>query len=181
MKVVVCSTTFLIKRDNTAVLRRKERIMSNEIEVTAHELALPVIEELGYELVETRYTKTNGENNLTFYIYKKGGIMIDDCEKVSKAIDQIMDDNDVSHGEFYYLNVSSLGLDRPVVTEDDYRRSLDTDLELIFVDGAEKKKKKTHGILVSYDDENVVIDEKGRQVSYKKENLATVRPYLNFK
>ena len=117
--------------------------MSNEIEVTAHELALPIIEELGYELVETRYTKSNGENNLTFYIYKKGGIMIDDCEKVSKAIDQVMDDNDVSHGEFYYLNVSSLGLDRPVVTDDDYRRSVDTDLELIFADGTEKKKKKT--------------------------------------
>ena len=155
--------------------------MSNEIEVTAHELALPIIKELGYELVETRYTKSNGENNLTFYIYKKGGIMIDDCEKVSKAIDQVMDDNDVSHGEFYYLNVSSLGLDRPVVTDDDYRRSVDTDLELIFADGTEKKKKKTHGVLLSYDEETVTINEKGKKVTYKKENLATVRPYLNFK
>ena len=155
--------------------------MSNEIEITAHALALPIVEKLGFELVETKYTKSYGSNNLTFYIYKKGGIMIDDCEQVSKAIDPVMDENDISHGEFYFLNVSSLGLDRPVLTNDDYRRSLDEDLELIFQPDTQGKRKKTHGVLLSYDDDNVVINEKGKQTTYKRCNLATVRPYINFK
>lgn len=155
--------------------------MTNEIEITAQALAQPIIEKMGFELVETRYTKSFGENNLTFYIYKKGGIMIDDCEQVSKAIDPVMDENDVSHGEFYYLNVSSLGLDRPVLTDDDYRRSVEEDLELVFVPGTYGKRKKTHGVLVSYDEEIVVINEKGKHTTYKRSNLATVRPYINFK
>ncbi len=155
--------------------------MSNEIETTAHALAQPIVENLGFELVETRFDKNHGENNLTFYIYKKGGIMIEDCETVSKALDPIMDDNDVSHGEFYYLNVSSLGLDRPVVTNDDYRRSEGEDLELIFSPNAGQKRKKTHGILLSYDEESVTIEEKGKPVTYKRDVLGTVRPFLNFK
>ena len=107
--------------------------------------------------------------------------MIDDCEKVSKALDPVMDDNDVSHGEFYYLNVSSLGLDRPVITDDDYRRSVGEDLELIFAPNAGQKRKKTHGVLLSYDVETVTIEEKGKQTTYKRDVLGTVRPFLNFK
>lgn len=155
--------------------------MSNEIEMTAHELALPIVTDLGYELVETRYTKNDGQNHLTFYIYKKGGIMIDDCEIVSKAVDPIMDENDVSHGEAYFLNVSSLGLDREVVTDDDFRRNLDEDLELIFKHGAAGKRKKTHGVLIGYGSDCITINEKGKTTTYARENLEKVIPFIDFK
>ena len=155
--------------------------MSNEIEMTAHELALPIVTELGYELVETKYTKNDGQNHLTFYIYKKGGIMIDDCEIVSKAVDPVLDEHDVSHGEAYFLNVSSLGLDREVITDDDYRRNLDEDLEIFFKPGCCGKRKKTHGILLSYDDEKITINEKGKKCIYLRENLEKVIPFIDFK
>ena len=155
--------------------------MSNEIETIAEELCKPIIENLGYELVETSYKKNYGENNLTFYIYKKGGITIDDCETVSKAVDSVLDENDVSRGEFYYLNVSSLGLDRPIISEDDYRRSLGEDIEVIFLPEYAPKKKKIHGKLISYDVENITIEEKGKSFTYEKRSLSMVRPYLNFK
>ena len=163
-------TTFLIKRE----------YMSNEIEMTAQELAFPIAEELGYELVETKYTKNEGQNHLTFYKNKKGGIMIDDCETFSKAIDPILDEHDVSHGEAYFLNVSSLGLDREVITDDDYRRNLDEDLEIFFAKNV-GKKKKTHGILLSYDENMITINEKGKKVIYERKDLDKVRPYIDFK
>jgi ribosome maturation factor RimP len=152
----------------------------NGIEMKAEETGRPVIEKLGYELVETQYKDIYGNPTLTFFIYKKGGVTLDDCEAVSNALDGVMDENDVTDGKFYHLNVSSLGLDRPILTDDDFRRNIGEDVELIFVEKI-GKKKKTHGILVSYDGEKITITENGtRKASYDRKNLGAVRPYIGF-
>ena len=152
--------------------------MNNDIELKATDLVADIISDMGYELVETEYKKIYGNPTLTFYIYKKGGITLEDCEKVSNAIDPILENNDISYGAFYHLNVSSLGLDRPILTNDDYRRNLGEDIEVLFDENS--KKKKTHGILISYNDDEIVIEEKGKQVTYERINLSTVRPYIKF-
>jgi ribosome maturation factor RimP len=113
----------------------------NGIEMKAEETGRPVIEKLGYELVETQYKDIYGNPTLTFFIYKKGGVTLDDCEAVSNALDGVMDENDVTDGKFYHLNVSSLGLDRPILTDDDFRRNIGEDVELIFVEKIGKKKE----------------------------------------
>jgi len=146
----------------------------------AEAVARPVIESLGFELVETSLKKEYGSDTLTFFIFKKGGVKIEDCEGVSYALDAALDDADVSSGAPYILNVSSSGLDREIKTDDDFRRSLDVDIEIIFTDDA-TKKQKTHGILVAYDDTKIEIEEKGKRVTYPKGICKTVRPYINFK
>lgn len=152
--------------------------MNNDIELRAKDLVSDLISDMGYELVETEYKKIYGNPTLTFYIYKKGGITLEDCEKVSNAIDPILEDNDISYGAFYHLNVSSLGLDRPILTNDDYRRNIGEDIELIFEESS--KKKKVHGILISYNDNEIVIEEKNKKVTYERIKLFTVRPYIKF-
>ena len=154
--------------------------MIDDIAFKAKELTQTAIENFGYELVETEYKKIYGNPTLTFYIYKKGGISLEDCEKVSNIIDEILEKNDITYGAFYHLNVSSLGLDRPILTNDDFRRNIGEDIEIILAN-ADNKKKKVHGILVSYNDENIVIEQKGKNTIYERVNLTTVRPYINFK
>ncbi len=151
----------------------------NEVAMNAEAIAGPVIEGLGYELVETDYKKVYGNPTLTFYVYKKGGITHEDCEKISSALDSVLEENDISHGAFYHLNVSSLGLDRPIITEDDFRRNLDEDIELVFREPI-GKKKSAHGILVAYDAESITIKEKGKEVAFLRDNLSAVRPYISF-
>ena len=154
--------------------------MINDIETKAEGICKPIIENLGYELVETTFRDLYGNPTLTFYIYKKGGISLNDCEIVTNAINDVLDEADITRGEFYHLNVSSLGLDRLIITEDDFRRNLDEDIELIF---AKKigKMKRTHGKLIAYDESKITILEKNKKVSYDRLNIETVRPYIDFK
>ncbi len=146
----------------------------------AKEVIIPVVERLGYEVVDIEYKKEYGENNLTVYIFKKGGVSLDDCELVNNELDPVLEVNDITEGASYNLNISSPGLDRKIVTPDDFRRNMDTDIELVFVKPL-GKKKHTHGILVAYDENSVTILQKDREVKYDKGNLSVVRPYIDFK
>ncbi len=145
----------------------------------AEEVIVPVAESIGYEVVEIKYGVMYGENNLTVFIFKKGGITLEDCEKVNDALETVLDENDITDGEAYNLNISSPGLDRPVVSDDDYRRSLDTEIEIIFKKPL-GKKKKVNGILVSYDENAVTLKVKDKEVSFERNNFDVVRPYIKF-
>ncbi|MFA6866701.1 MAG: ribosome maturation factor RimP [Clostridia bacterium] len=152
----------------------------SEVIDKSNQLLTPIIEEMGYEVVEIEYKKQYGENNLTIYVYKKGGIALQDCENITHALDDILENNDVTSGEMYNLNISSMGLDREIKNEDDYRRNLDTDVELVFKNPL-NKKVSDHGIMVSYDEESISIISKCKKTKYNKNNIVIVRPYINFK
>ena len=86
----------------------------------AEKLARPFADELGLEIVEVEYVRKHNGMNLTFFIDKEGGVTIDDCEKLHRAIDEPLDILDPTNGASYILNVSSLGIDRPLKTERDF-------------------------------------------------------------
>ena len=151
----------------------------NVIAERAKKELTPLIESIGYEVVDVDWSKSYGENNLTVFIYKKGGITLDDCEKVNDALDAFLDENDLTDGQAYNFNVSSPGLDRPVVTPDDFRRSLDTELEILFKNPI-GKKKKANGILVSYDDATVTLLVKDKETVFDRQNAEVIRPYIKF-
>ena len=90
----------------------------------------PIVESLGYELVEVDYSKQHFGMALTITIFSKNGITIEDCEKVSNAIDAPIDELNPTNDEPYTLNVSSPGLDRPIKTSDDARRNLGVDIDI---------------------------------------------------
>ena len=139
----------------------------NEVSKRAEELFAPILNENGYEIVEIRFDKQFGEDTLTVFVYKKGGITLEDCEKINELLDPVLDENDLTDGKPYTFNVSSPGLDRPVVTDDDFRRSLDTELEVIFL-----KPKGTalqaSGTLVAYYDESLTLVSKDQTTVYKR-------------
>ncbi|EGC83851.1 ribosome maturation factor RimP [Anaerococcus hydrogenalis] len=92
------------------------------------------INNLGYELVDIEFV-TEGKNKiLRFFIYKDGGITIDDCEKTSNLLSERLDEIDLIKS-FYYLEVSSPDLSRPLKTDRDLERNKDELLEVKLKNG----------------------------------------------
>lgn len=80
----------------------------------------PILEEMGYELVDVAYVSRNGRWVLQLFIDKEGGVTIDDCAAVSREIGDLIDVRDIISHE-YVLEVSSPGLDRPLKKMKDFR------------------------------------------------------------
>lgn len=129
----------------------------------------PIVENLGYELVEVTYNKTHTGMVLTLFIHKSEGITLDDCEKVSKAVDDLLDDLDPTQGASYSLNVSSLGLDRPIKTSKDAERNLGKLIDVKLFAPINGKKTFT-GELANFDNDGifVVVDNNTEYFEFKK-------------
>lgn len=145
------------------------------------DLVAQPIAALGYELIEVTYGKQYGAMTLTLFIDtdKEGGISLDDCEAVSRLVDPILDEADPTGGVAYNLNVSSPGLDRPIKTQRDFVKKQGTKVEAGFykpIDGV----KKMQGILVSWDEDSVTLDVKGKQKKLNKQDIAVLKPVIEF-
>jgi ribosome maturation factor RimP len=81
----------------------------------------PVIEALGYELVELEFHPQGRGGLLRIYLDKEGGVGVDDCERVSRQVSAVLDVEDPIPGA-YTLEVSSPGLDRPLRKPGDFAR-----------------------------------------------------------
>ena len=81
--------------------------------VSSPKYIAPIIEDMGYEVVDIEYKKLYNQMNLTFYIYKQGGITIEDCERVNNALDAPLEQYDITQGQPYILNISSPALTGP--------------------------------------------------------------------
>ena len=79
--------------------------MAGKVETICNEKIRPVIEELGYELVDIEYSKKVDGMNLDFIIDSPNGILIEDCEKVHRAIDELLDEVNPTDDAPYILNV----------------------------------------------------------------------------
>ena len=91
-----------------------------------------IVSELGYVLVDMEYKKQVGGMVLELFIDSEKGITLDDCEKVSRALDEPLDELNPTNDESYTLNVSSLGLDRPLTTEYQFNKYQDKEVEVKF-------------------------------------------------
>ncbi len=137
-------------------------------------LVKPIIENLGYEFVETTFEEVEGEKILTLIIYSEKGITFDDCKIVTKAVDEPLDELNPTSDQSYCLNVSSLGLDRPLVTKRDFERFLNKDIEIY------GQNNKIIGKIVEVTDENVVLKVKNTTKTIKLSLITKAKPYIKF-
>jgi ribosome maturation factor RimP len=91
--------------------------MKKSVKDTVREAILPVVTELGYRIWDITYAKIGADYHLEITIDSDAGIQIEDCERVHRAIDPILDEADPIEG-FYYLEVSSPGIERELRTEE---------------------------------------------------------------
>jgi len=87
------------------------------------QLIEPILDEMGVELVDIEYLSYHGRWIVRIYVDKEGGITVDDCARVSREIDEIIDIKDIIH-HAYVLEVSSPGLNRPLKKEKDFQRAV---------------------------------------------------------
>ena len=111
----------------------------------------------GFELVDVEYVKEAGNWYLRGYIDKPGGITVNDCEAVSRAFSDKLDENDFIE-DSYIMEISSPGLDRPLKKEKDFARSMGKLVEIRTYRPIEKQKEFC-GILNAYDDKQ--CDDRG--------------------
>ena len=152
--------------------------MASKVCDEVEKLITPIVKDLGYFIVDIEYSKKFDGMNLEITIDREGGVDINDCEKVHNVLSAMLDTIDDEFDDDYVLNVSSQGLDRKIVTDDDFRRALDTEIELF-----DANKKKSHGTLLSFDDENIVIKTDGKnpkETKIQRNLLTKVQPYVRF-
>ena len=143
------------------------------------QLLTPIVEEYGFELVDVEYVKEGSTWYLRSYIDKPGGISIDDCEKVSRRLSDLLDQEDFIE-DAYIMEVSSPGLGRPLKKEKDFRRSLGEEVEIRTYRMIDKQKEFT-GILKDYDENTVTItlaDE--TEKTFDKDDIALIRLAFDF-
>ena len=142
-------------------------------------MILPIVEANGFELVDVEYVKEGGNWYLRAYIDKEGGITVDDCENVSRAFSDRLDEDDFIE-DAYILEVSSPGLGRPLKKEKDYRRSMGKELE-IRTYRAVDRCREFYGVLTAYDDDSVTIEEEnGTLRTFAKTDIALIRLAFDF-
>ena len=144
--------------------------MKRSIKDAVREAILPTVTELGYRIWDVVYSKIGADYHLEITIDHDNGINIDDCERVHRAIDPILDEVDLIEN-FYYLEVSSPGIERELRTDEHIRLSIGARVEAKLFSQKDGRKSFT-GILAEADGESVTISEDGGDVRLLKNEIA---------
>ena len=131
--------------------------MKKSIRETVREAVSPIITELGYDIWDITYSKIGADYHLEITIDSEAGINIEDCEKVHRAIDPILDECDPIEG-FYYLDVSSPGVERELRTEEHISRSVGEKVRAKLFAQKDGKRVIT-GILSAFNEGKITITE----------------------
>ncbi|MDH5446405.1 MAG: ribosome maturation factor RimP [Gammaproteobacteria bacterium] len=115
----------------------------------------PVVEGLGYELLGIEYIPQGRHSILRLYIDSEKGIVLEDCERVSRQVSGVMDVEDPLKGQ-YLLEVSSPGLDRPLFKASHYMRHIGQVIKLR-LRRPHEGQRKFRGELVSADESGILL------------------------
>ena len=124
-------------------------------------LLTPLVEGLGYELWELEYSPARGNGCLRLYIDTEAGITLDDCERVSRAVSELLDAEDPIPGQ-YTLEVSSPGLERPLRTAQQFARFVGA---TVFVETVQphEGRRRFKGALTAAGAETVEVEVDGQR------------------
>ena len=138
----------------------------------------PVVEGMGLELWDVEYVREGADWFLRVYIDKDGGVDIDDCERVSRALDPILDEKDPIP-DSYHFEVCSAGLERVLKRPADFARFMDSAV-LVKLYQPRNGMKEFPGVLAGYEAGNVTITTAGGDITFDKAEVALVRLRVEF-
>lgn len=153
--------------------------MAGKIVAQVTEVAKPIINDLGYVLVDVEYKKTFNGMEMNVLIDNDTGITLDDCEKVSKALDEPLDKLDPTNGESYTFNVSSMGLDRPLKTDYQFNKYMGSMVEIHFYVPFENHKT-IQATLLSHSPVEIMVEYNNQKISLSKEKISLITPVIKF-
>lgn len=144
-------------------------------EVTS--LIAPVAESLGYTIWDVEFEKIGAEYHLSITIDSENGIGIEDCEKMSRAIDPVLDEADPISEE-YHLDVSSPGIEREIKNDFHLSKCIGERVQVKLyapLDG----QKVIIGELLGYDEQSITVKADSELVIPKK-SIAKMNIYFEF-
>ena len=145
-------------------------------QVTA--FAKPVVESFGCELWDVEYVREGSERYLRLYIDKDGGIDIEDCEKIHRAMDPILDEKDPI-AESYHFEVCSAGLERPLKRPSDFEKFMGSPV-LVKLYRPRNGLKEIPGMLRGYAEGRVTLEAGKETITFEKSEVALVRLRVEF-
>ncbi|APO45229.1 ribosome maturation factor RimP [Paenibacillus sp. FSL R5-0623] len=151
---------------------------TTNIKSTVEEMIQPYLNEQGFELVDIEYVKEGSNWFLRVYVDKEGGIDIDDCVLISEKLSAKLDENDPIP-TIYFLEVSSPGAERPLKKPEDVTKAVGKN---VFVTTYEPVNglKEFEGKLLSFDDEELVIEAGKKQHAISYDKVASARLAILF-
>ena len=153
--------------------------MKKSVKDTVREAIEPTVAELGYRIWDITYQKIGADYHLEITIDKDGGIFIEDCERVHRAIDPILDEADPIEG-FYYLEVSSPGIERTLRKKEHFAVCVGEKVEIrLFAPDAGGKKSYV-GVLKASDDAGITLDADGEEVTIAYSAIGKANTFFEF-
>ena len=140
--------------------------------------AQPIVEEKGCSLWDVEYVREGSERFLRVYIDKKGGVSIDDCEAVARAIAPILDEKDPI-AESYHFEVCSAGIERALKRPQDFEQFMGSPI-LIKLYRPHNGLKEIPGILRGYEEGRITVEAGKETVTFEKSQVALCRLRVEF-
>lgn len=128
-----------------------------------------ITSEMGFELAELNGVRLGGHTVIRAFIHKPGGVTLDDCTAVSRAYSDYLDLEDPISGK-YRLEVSSLGLDRPLKLPVDYDRRVGENIKLE-LDPKANSKRRVSGKLIKTDENGVTLEINGEEQNFTYDRI----------
>jgi len=140
--------------------------------------AEPIVQQHGCELWDVEYVREGSEYFLRLYLDKEGGVDINDCEAISRAVDPILDEKDPIPGS-YHFEVCSAGLERALKRPSDFERFMGSNITVKLY-RPRNGLKEIPCILKDYDNGKVTVEAGKETITFEKSEVALVRLRVEF-
>lgn len=147
------------------------------IEEKVENLISKTINNLGYDLYDVEYVKEGKDYFLRIYIDSEKGIDLDDCEKVSNAINELIDKEDYIK-EQYFLEVSSSGVERVLRKDKHLKANLEKEVNVKLFRGVDGKKQYK-GLLKDFDENSITIFD-NEEIKIDRKNVSQIKTVYNW-
>lgn len=139
----------------------------------------PIVKEYGVEVYDVEF-KNGSDPAITIYIDREEGIDLELCEKVHRAIDEPIDELDPTFGEPYTLNVSSVGIDKPFKTQEDFEKNLNGEVEVKLATSV-KGKKFFEGVMVYFDEKIIRVKISDKEtLTFDRKSVVKINKAIKF-
>ena len=142
------------------------------------DLVTKITEPLGISVYDVEYVKEGSSWYLRVYIEKEGGVTVNDCEAVHRPLSESLDREDFI-SDAYILEVSSLGLGRPLKKDKDFQRNIGQDVEIHLYKKVGEFKDYI-GTLLSFDKDTVTVNTDDTEMTFDRKNLAKINEYIDW-